>query len=111
LSPYERGRIGVQLSKDYVEGMGWEIVGEEVTIDTSAARVRVDLVALTSDDVLVLIESKYGPTARLTPNQRVGYPLIRSSGGIPQGANAAEAGLRPGQPLPPTDVIELWWNR
>ncbi len=111
LSPIERGKIGIELSKEYVENMGWRIVGEEVTIDTSAVRVRVDLVALTDNDVLVLIESKYGPTARLTPNQKVGYPLIRSTGGIPQGANAAAADLLPGQPLPRTDVIELWWNR
>jgi hypothetical protein len=43
------------------------------------------------------VEVKTGPTARLTRNQRLAFPIIKKQGGIPRGLRAEEAFLTPGE--------------
>lgn len=78
-------------------------------MDTSAARVRPDILVQDGEGNLKFIESKNGPFASLTPNQQVGYPLLESEGGTPAGMNALNAGLAPGVSIGPIPVQIDWW--
>jgi len=109
VGPVLQGQAGVERSVLAAEARGEAVIGREVTIETSAGRTRPDLVVRDAQGNLKFIESKCGPSACLTPNQRAGFPLIESSGGIPRGANAGLAGLPPGQPIGPTPVQVDWW--
>ena len=86
------------------------MLGREITIATSAARVRPDILVQDAEGNLKFIEAKNGPFARLTSNQQVGYPLLRSEGGIPRGMNALKARLAPGEPIGPIPVQVDWWD-
>ena len=104
-----KGERGVQASIDAAEQRGETVLGREITIDTNSTRVRPDILVRDADGNLKFIDSKNGPSAGLTKNQKVGYPELETSGGIPRGGNAAAAGLEPGVPIPPTPVqIDHW---
>jgi hypothetical protein len=104
-----QGKAGVELSIAAAEARGERVIGREVTIDTAAGRVRVDLAVRDAAGNLKFIDSKNGRFAGLTPNQAKAYPVIESFGGIPRGQRAAEAGLEPGAPIGPTPVqIDPW---
>jgi hypothetical protein len=105
-----KGEVGVQQSIAAAEARGETVLGREITMETSGARVRPDILAQDAEGNLKFIEAKNGPFASLTPNQQVGYPLLESEGGIPRGMNAFNAGLTPGEPLGPTPVQIDWWN-
>jgi hypothetical protein len=107
--PVLKGQAGVERSVLAAEARGETVIGREITMETSAGRTRPDLVVRDAQGNLKFIESKCGPSACLTPNQRAGFPLIESSGGIPRGANAGLAGLPPGEPIGPTPVQVDWW--
>ena len=79
-------------------------------METTAGRTRPDLLVRDADGNLRFIESKNGPYARLTPNQRAGFPLLESEGGIPRGMRALEAGLTPGEMTGPIPVQIDWWG-
>ncbi|WP_445504878.1 RHS repeat-associated core domain-containing protein [Microvirga sp. G4-2] len=110
MSPAERlaankqvGEEFKQSVKDRLESMGLE-VAEEVTIVTSnGARFRADL--LTKDPMtgaVGCIECKASSTARLSPNQRVGFPDFAQNGGTVTGAGKSP--FPGGTELPPTQV-------
>jgi hypothetical protein len=106
-----RGAVGEDVSAVAVRLRGGEVLGRHVTVYSGATNTRVvpDLVARDANRTLRFIDAKTGPNAPLTPNQRIGYPEIRTQGGVPRGANAAEAQLIPGKPLGPTPVdIHRW---
>lgn len=109
ISSVVKGEFGVQRSIAAAEARGETVVGREITMDTSAGRVRPDILVRDGQGNLKFIESKNGPSASLTPNQSVGYPALRSEGGIPMGGNASRAGLTPGEPIGPIQVQEDWW--
>ena len=104
-----KGEAGVQQSIAAAEARGETVLGREITMDTSAARVRPDILVQDSEGDLKFIEAKNGPFASLTPNQQVGYPLLETEGGIPRGMNALTAGLTPGEPIGPIPVQIDWW--
>jgi hypothetical protein len=103
--PVDKGKAGVAETIVDETLSGNKVAGTEVTIDTAGGRVRLDVVARTPSGQLRLIDSKKGPRAHLTPNQRTGYPALGVTGGIPRGKKAQAAGLTPGEPLDPNDVI------
>ena len=105
IEPVLKGQAGVERSAAAAEARGETILGREITVDTAAARTRIDLATKTPSGNLKFIECKTGPCAGLTPNQRAALPEIQSKGGIPRGANAAKAGLKPGEPIGPTEVV------
>jgi RHS repeat-associated protein len=105
LGPVLKGQAGVERSIAAAEARGETVLGKEITIDTSAARTRIDLATRTAQGGLKLIECKNGPCADLTANQRAAFPELRTQGGVPRGANAARAGLKPDEPIGPTDVV------
>jgi RHS repeat-associated protein len=105
-----KGEAGVQQSIAAAEARGETILGREITVDTSGARVRPDLLAQDVEGNLKFIESKNGPFASLTPNQEVGYPLLESEGGIPEGLNALNVGLTPGEPIGAVPIQVDWWD-
>lgn len=105
IGPVLKGEAGVQRSIAAAEARGELVMGREITIDTSAARTRIDIATKTPEGRLKFIECKNGPCAGLTPNQRAAFPEIRSQGGVPRGANAAKAGLKPGEPIGPTETV------
>jgi len=102
--PVLKGQAGVERAIAEYEAEGGTILGREITIQTSAARTRLDLVGRNKAGELEFIEVKNGPNAGLTPNQELAIPKIREGGGVPRGGNAVAAGLSVGKPLPPTPV-------
>ncbi len=104
-----QGTIGESVSAATVRMRGGTVLGREVTMDTASKRVRPDLFVRDADGGLRFVDAKTGPGARLTDNQRIGYPELRSGGGTPRGGNAERAGLRSGVPIGPQRVdIERW---
>lgn len=106
-----RGAIGEDVSAVYLRMQGKTVLGRHPTVYSGGTNTRVvpDLAARDPDGTLRFIDAKTGPNAGLTPNQRVGYPEIRTQGGVPRGNNAAEAGLQPGRRIGPTPVdIHRW---
>lgn len=96
--PKVRGLMGEAATRDRLVADGHTNIQSEVTFDTvGGVRFRADFVSRSSDGRLVLTESKHGSGANLTGNQRVGYPEATSRGVIPQGDNAAAAGLPVGR--------------
>ena len=89
LSPYEKGRIGVERAMNEFMDDGGTILGTEVTIEVNSVKTRVDFVG-EKDGILYLYEVKNGPYARLTPNQKVVIPQLQDfhKGFIPVGKNA-----------------------
>jgi RHS repeat-associated protein len=96
LAPVLKGKEGVEASIAAARARGETILGTEITIETAAARTRIDLATRTREGQMRLIECKNGPCAGLTPNQRAAFPEIGAQGGVPRGQRAAEAGLKPG---------------
>ncbi len=102
--PVRQGQAGVNRTVAEIEDAGGTVLGREVTVEAGGVRTRPDLFVETPCGVRCFVEVKTGPTAGLTPNQTTAFPEIISSGGVPRGANAAAAGLPPGQPIGPTPV-------
>jgi RHS repeat-associated protein len=105
IGPVLKGQAGVERALGAAKARGETILGREITLDTPAARTRVDLATKTPAGTLKFIECKNGPCAGLTPNQKRAFPEIRSGGAVPRGGNAAKAGLKPGEPIGPTEVV------
>lgn len=84
------------------------MLGREITIEAGGVRTRPDLFVELPNGQLAFLEIKTGPSAGLTANQTVAFPIIWTRGGIPIGPNAAAAGLTPGVPIPPTPVWTVY---
>jgi hypothetical protein len=110
LRPVLQGQAGVARSIAAAEARGETVLGREITVDTTGARTRPDLLVQDAEGNLKFIESKNGPFASLTPNQEAAFPLLVSEGGVPRGMNAARAGLEPGVPIGPIPVQIDWWS-
>jgi hypothetical protein len=100
----EKSQDQADRATQNISTAGGRVIGREVTVEAAGVRTKPDLYVEFSDGATGFIEVKTGPTASLTPNQSVGYPAIRSTGGVPVGDNAAMAGLTPGVPIGPTPV-------
>lgn len=97
--------VFIEDGGDVVAVAGFLLRGREITMQTTAARTRLDLFVQASREGGVIpgtaqrvnplqqffVEVKTGPTARLTRNQRLAFPEIRVGGGIPRGLNAEKA--------------------
>jgi RHS repeat-associated protein len=111
LAPHARGDLGVLLSEAAAALRGERVVAREVTIDVPSVneRVRVDIVVKTITGALKFIDAKFGPTARLTASQKIGYEALARDGGVIAGANGEGAGLPAGTVIGPTQVqIDTW---
>jgi RHS repeat-associated protein len=107
--PASREQVGLLFSETAAAYRGEIVVAREVTIQTSAARVRVDMVTRNLFGESTLIDAKFGPGARLTPNQTVGYPAFSVGGGTVRGANGIPAGWPAGTRLPAGQVrVDRW---
>lgn len=105
LAPVLKGKAGADKAIAKIVAEGGEVVGTEITMQTTAARTRIDIFFRNSDGTFMFGEVKNGPFARLTLNQSKAFPLIETIGGIPRGANAAQTGvLRPGVPIGPVPI-------
>jgi hypothetical protein len=88
-----KGKEGVKIAKDFLEGKGLKSLADEVTAKTSSGRTRFYSVMKDGDN-LVGVEVKNGPTAGLNANQRTQQGAI--NGGAPNtlvGGNANRAGV------------------
>ncbi|MCP4594815.1 MAG: hypothetical protein GY842_29140 [bacterium] len=108
--PVRAGQVGVARALVDFERAGFGFLGEEITMETAAARTRIDLfmeapelggiVPGTAVRVGALeqlfVEVKTG-SGRLSTNQQLAFPVIRQQGGIPRGARAGQARLPVGQ--------------
>jgi len=116
--PVRIGQAGVIESALAFERAGFAVVGREITMETALARTRLDLLVEapqsggiipgTTTQVVALerffVEVKTG-TGRLSPNQRLAFPEIVKTGGIPRGLNASKADLRVGRETGQIKVI------
>jgi RHS repeat-associated protein len=103
----DKGQAGVDQAARDLEARGYTVEGREVTFETTGGRVKVDIIARDPDGNIVAVEVKTGVTAKMNPNQVSGYRALGSTGGIPRGANAAEANLPVDQPIGPIEVVEV----
>jgi hypothetical protein len=97
-SPQFRGVVGKEYVKDQAAQRGLIFLGEEVSVDVAGGKpVVFDLlfIEMTPDAAILWVyDAKNGPHARLTPNQRVSYPLINRGALITlHGPRAVETGL------------------
>jgi hypothetical protein len=97
-----KGQSGVARAIADIQSAGGRILGEEVTIETSAARTRPDLFVEAANGNRFFLEVKNGPFASLTRNQRAAYPLIRTEGGVSRAIG--NRFLPYGDVVPPTPV-------
>lgn len=99
--PVEKGQEGVERSRQDAINRGDQPIGEEVTVELpSGKRSRADLLTKKPDGSLEFVESKNGPSARLTKNQKELKATLDSGGSVtPRGKRAVEAGLTPGKPV------------
>jgi hypothetical protein len=105
ITPYAKGREGVDRAAKEITNQGAEILGYEITIEVNGVRVRVDIAANFNGEI-ILIEVKNGPYARFTPNQSVVYPQMYDNVPlIPYGGNASN--VWPGQIGQPTTLYNL----
>lgn len=107
--PVLQGQAGVRAAIADIEGAGGQILGSDITIEAGGVRTRPDLFVELPNGQQAFIEVKTGSSAGFTPNQSIAYPDIWANGGIPQGANAAAAGLTPGVPIGPTPVWTVYY--
>ncbi len=108
--PASKEQVGALLSETMALRRGEVVVAREVTVDTaSGVRVRVDLVTRSITGKLRLIDAKFGPGAKFTDNQKVGYPEIGNTGGKIVGGKLEGQGLPAGSKLEPMDVLVDWW--
>ncbi len=104
-----QGRTGELRAQAEIEANGGTVLGEHITLDTSAGRTVPDIYALDANGSPEFVEVKSGPTADLNKNQEANFPIIRSVGAVPAGANAEAAGLTPGVPIGPTPVRVIYY--
>jgi hypothetical protein len=107
IGPVLQGQQGVATAIAQFEAQGAQVLGTEITMDAGGVRARPDLLIQNADGSQQFVEVKTGG-GELTPNQKIVYPLIEQGGAVPAGANAANAGLTPGVPLPPTPVRVIY---
>jgi len=101
IGPVEKGKAGVEKSKEKAIAAGEKIKGEEVTFELpSGKRTRTDLITETKEGATKGVESKNGPGARLSPGQKEMQQTSANGGQvIPRGKNAADAGFELGKPI------------
>jgi RHS repeat-associated protein len=107
--PVRQGAAGVAQAEADLEAAGGKVLGREITIDAGSVRTRADLYVQFPNGTTGFLEVKTGPSAGLTTNQSIAYPVISSQGGVPQGANAAAAQLTPGVPIAATPVWTVYY--
>jgi RHS repeat-associated protein len=102
VGPVNKGKAGVDKSEEQFVEAGGTIEGKEVTFELpSGKRTRADLTGTDAQGKATVIESKNGPNAKLTDNQKEMQQTSTSGGTVtPRGKNAAAAGLTPGKPIP-----------
>lgn len=92
LPPWKKGQQGVEKAiQEEVISKGGKILHAEVSVKVNGKMVRVDFAADLNNGKVTLFEIKNGPYARLTPNQKLAYPLMKGENPIPiipKGENA-----------------------
>ena len=89
LTPYQKGKEGVDRAIAEFEADGGIVYQTEVTVKLNGVCNRFDFVG-EKGEYLYLFEVKNGPTARMTPNQKINIPIMRKQTPpfIPIGENA-----------------------
>ena len=88
LTPYQKGQEGVKRAIAEFQDEGGVVIQKEVTVELNGIRNRFDFGE--KDGTLHLFEVKNGPTARMTPNQKINIPIMQKQTPpfIPIGDNA-----------------------
>ena len=105
LSPKQKGDLGVAQSKQNAIARGEKVIGEEVSIKMENGKVtRADLLTQKPCGGIKCIESKNGPSAKLTPNQKQAKTELPEKGGEVRGKKAEANGFPSGTKI---DKIEF----
>jgi hypothetical protein len=91
-APVRKGQLGVEKAKLRATAEGKEVIGEEVSFDTSKGRRRVDLLTKDQQGKVEAVEVKTGKS-RYTRGQQDKDQALHNDGGVPVGENARKAGL------------------
>lgn len=110
-----RGTLGEAVTVQAIRQQGGTVLGRRITVYSGATNRRVvpDFFVRNADGTPAWADSKVAQAGRpptYTSNQRTGFPELATVGGRPAGRNAAEAGLPPGQPVPPMPVTIYHWR-
>lgn len=76
---------------------------------TQQGDLSAQMVAGIDQFLLRQIDAKFGPGAKFTDNQKVGYPEIGNTGGKIVGGKLEGQGLPAGSKIEPMDVLVDWW--
>lgn len=79
MKSWEKGKMGGQMAEEEYIAQGGTVIAKEVTVDVNGTRIRLDFVGRDSDGILHFFEVKYGPHARLTPNQKIAIPNLENN--------------------------------
>jgi len=91
-APVRQGQAGVSKAKAAAKARGEVVVGEEITVKSSAGTRRVDLVTKKQSGEINGIEVKTGKSP-YTKGQQAKDAAIASEGGVAVGKNAESAGI------------------
>ena len=111
--PNSRGNWGVWLSEFAALMRGESVIGREVYARPvgGGARVRFDLVLRNIFTGRIrFVESKFGPNAGFTPNQRQSYPNMLRNGGIIETDALAGQGVPRNTQFNPAQLLFQFWN-
>ncbi|MBW3614497.1 MAG: hypothetical protein KY439_04200 [Actinobacteria bacterium] len=110
-----RGTLGEAVTAQAIRQQGGTVLGRRITVYSGATNRRVvpDFFVRNADGTVGWADSKVAQAGRrptFTRNQRPGFRELQTVGGRPAGRNAADAGLPPGQPVPPMPVTIHKWK-
>ncbi len=109
-APVRKGQEGVERAVDELEDLGFDVVGREITVDTSEGRTRIDVVVEDDEGNLGFIEVKHGPAALTTSAQRDKLSALNAEGGTVAGHNAIEAGFEQGERITGEVIVIYIWD-
>ncbi|MEZ8100376.1 two-partner secretion domain-containing protein [Vibrio bivalvicida] len=112
LTSNEKGKQGVEISKQEALDRGEIILGEEISIKLENSKVtKADILVEKPSGGLKVIECKNGPCARLTPNQKQAQTELPAKGGEFTGENAKNSELPTGENTGSIEYQVDWHNK
>ena len=102
-APQARGAADQQKFADTLTGTGWKNVQQNVTFDTASGRTRVNVVGESPMGHTVAwdVQGSGGPPSSSRQSR---LDALATTGGVPRGQNASNAGLTTGEPTGPMHV-------
>ncbi|MGC7101379.1 polymorphic toxin-type HINT domain-containing protein [Amycolatopsis lurida] len=103
------GRMGEDSTEQRLRNAGYTDIASEVMFRTTGGvRFRADFVARDPQGNVVVVESKTGKRAKLTANQRIGYPSLHQNGAYVRSPKLRHLGLPQGTFVRLPVEFDMW---